>query len=256
MKKNIFKRGTSLLLSAVMCLSTFAGLGSTTAFAAGSEIGEALLISFPRSGDENMSSNDWGHDSKTYMNGWEQDSSRYTTIYAVDSYTGDICYCIEPGTPLAAGDKLTKRDENYWDNYPSKYNKTISPDDIKLFVGRIMQYGYTGKVSLDWRSQNSADADKLAHAMATQYLIWETVVGERDADFNKVSTGGKDTIISLLKKSHPLYSRVMSYYNSMSASVQKHTKVPSFCSKASRLQKLLFRFPLKFLSLHHKCRFS
>lgn len=233
MKKNIFKRGISLLLSAVMCLSTFVGLGSTTAFAAGSEIGEALLISFPRSGDANMSNDDWGHDSKTFMNGWDQASSRYTTIYAVDSYTGDICYCIEPGTPLAAGDKLTKRDENYWDNYPSKYNKTISPDDIKLFVGRIMQYGYTGKVSLDWRSQNSADADKLAHAMATQYLIWETVVGERDADFNKVSTGGKDTIISLLKKSHPLYSRVMSYYNSMSASVQKHTKVPSFCSKAS-----------------------
>lgn len=233
MKKNIFKRGTSLLLSAVMCLSTFAGLGSTTAFAAGSEIGEALLISFPRSGDENMSSNDWGHDSKTYMNGWKQDSSRYTTIYAVDSYTGDICYCIEPGTPIEAGNKLTKKDENYWDNYPSAYNKTISPDDIKLFVGRIMQYGYTGKVSLDWRSQNSSDADKLAHAMATQYLIWETIVGERDADFNKVSTGGKDTIISLLKKSHPLYSRVMSYYNSMSASVQKHTKVPSFCSKAS-----------------------
>lgn len=232
MKKNIFKRGTSLLLSAVMCLSTFVGLGSTKAFAAGSEIGEALLISFPRSGDENMSNDDWGHDSKTFMNGWDQASSRYTTIYAVDSYTGDICYCIEPGTPLAAGDKLTKRDENYWDNYPSKYNKTISPDDIKLFVGRIMQYGYTGKVSLDWRSQNSADADKLAHAMATQYLIWETVVGERDADFDKVSTGGKDTIISLLKKSHPLYSRVMSYYNSMSASVQKHTKVPSFCSKA------------------------
>lgn len=232
MKKNIFKRGTSLLLSAVMCLPTFAGLGSTTAFAAGSEIREALLISFPRSGDENMNNSDWGHDSKTFMNGWDQASSKYTTIYAVDSYTGDICYCIEPGTPLAAGDKLTKRDENYWDNYPSAYNKTISPDDIKLFVGRIMQYGYTGKVSLDWRSQNSADADKLAHAMATQYLIWETVVGERDADFNKVSTGGKDTIISLLKKSHPLYSRVMSYYNSMSASVQKHTKVPSFCSKA------------------------
>lgn len=233
MKKNIFKRGTSLLLSAVMCLSTFAGLGSTTAFAAGSEIGEALLISFPRSGDENMNNNDWGHDSKTFMNGWDQASSKYTTIYAVDSYTGDICYCIEPGIPLATGDKLTKRDENYWDNYPSAYNKTISPDDIKLFVGRIMQYGYTGKVSLDWRSQNSADADKLAHAMATQYLIWETIVGERDADFNKVSTGGKDTIISLLKTSHPLYSRVMSYYNSMSASVQKHTKVPSFCSKAS-----------------------
>ena len=31
----------------------------------------------------------------------------------------------------------------FWDNYPSSYNSTISPDDIKLFIGRIFQYGYT-----------------------------------------------------------------------------------------------------------------
>ncbi len=41
---------------------------------------------------------------------------------------------------------------------------------------------------------NQKGGDKLAHAVATQLLIWETVVGERDADFNKVSTGGKSAI--------------------------------------------------------------
>lgn len=64
----------------------------------------------------------------------------------------------------------------------------------KLFIGRIFQYGYTGTISTSWRSQNEG-GDKLAHAVATQLLIWETVIGERDENFNKVSTGGKDAVL-------------------------------------------------------------
>lgn len=37
MKKSIFRKGASALLALVMCLSTFMGIGSTTAFAAGEE---------------------------------------------------------------------------------------------------------------------------------------------------------------------------------------------------------------------------
>lgn len=90
-----------------------------------------------------------------------------------------------------------------------------------------MQYGYTGTISTSWRSQNEG-GDKLAHAVATQLLIWETVVGERDADFNKVDTGGKDAILDQISVNHPLRSKIMSYYNSITASVQNHSKVPSF----------------------------
>ena len=46
-------------------------------------------------------------------------------------------------------------------------------------------YGYTGPISTSWRSQNPADAATLAEAMATQVLLWETVVGERDEDFDR-----------------------------------------------------------------------
>jgi hypothetical protein len=38
----------------------------------------------------------------------------------------------------------------------------------------------------------------MAHAIATQLLVWETVIGERDADFNHVSTGGKDAVKSVI----------------------------------------------------------
>ena len=148
------------------------------------------------------------------------------------SYEGNICYCIEPGVPQQTGNTFTKKGEDFWDEYPSSYNSTISPDDIKLFIGRIFQYGYTGTISTSWRSQNEG-GDKLAHAVATQLLIWETVVGERDADFNKVSTGGKSAIVEQISTNHPLYSRIMGYYNSIAASVQRHSKVPSFLAKSA-----------------------
>lgn len=230
MNTTIQKRGFSLLLAVVMCLASFLGIGATTAYAA-EETNEVYLVSFPRDGDTNYSG-EWGHDSHEFMNGWSVQKSRYTTVYSMGSFEGNICYCIEPGVPLKTGDHFTKKGEDFWDNYPSSYNNTISPDDIKLFIGRIFQYGYTGTVSTSWRSQNEG-ADKLAHAVATQLLVWETVIGERDADFNKVSTGSKDAICDQISTGHPLYSQIMSYYNSIARSVQNHSKVPSFFSKST-----------------------
>ena len=229
MKTQKFKRTLSLFLAMLMCVTTLFGIG-TTAFAA-EETDEVYLISYPRDGDANYGG-EWGHNSLSFMNGWSTATSRFTTIRAMGSYEGNICYCIEPGVPQQTGNTFTKKGEDFWDEYPSSYNSTISPDDIKLFIGRIFQYGYTGTISTSWRSQNEG-GDKLAHAVATQLLIWETVVGERDADFGKVSTGGKNAITEQICTSHPLYSQIMSYCDSIAASVQKHSKVPSFFSKSA-----------------------
>ena len=229
MKTQKFKRTLSLFLAMLMCVTTLFGMG-TTAFAA-EETDEVYLISYPRDGDANYGG-EWGHDSLSFMNGWSTATSRFTTIRAMGSYDGNICYCIEPGVPQQTGNTFTKKGEDFWDEYPSSYNNTISPDDIKLFIGRIFQYGYTGTISTSWRSQNEG-GDKLAHAVATQLLIWETVVGERDADFNKVGTGGKSAIVEQISTNHPLYSQIMSYYNSIAASVQRHSKVPSFLAKSA-----------------------
>ena len=231
MKRNLFKRGMAGLLSLVMCLTALVGLGTTTAFAAG-EQAEVYLISFPRSGDANLDyGGSWGHPNLQYMNGWYSGNSKYTTIRAMHSYEGNICYCIEPGTAQETGDRYTSKDETFWDNLPADFNSTISPYEMKLFIGRIMQYGYTGPISTSWRSQNSADAAALAEAMATQVLIWETIVGERDADFDHVSPGSYDAVKESVSAEHPLYSRFCSYYDSIVASVQRHSTVPSFMSK-------------------------
>lgn len=227
--KNILKKGMSGLMAVLVCLTTFIGIGATPVFAA-SETAESYMVSYPRDGDavQVYDQSTWGHSAKTYMNGWYTGTSTMTTIHCMDSYDGKVCYCIEPGIERNVGDTYTKFDENFWDNYPSSLNKTIEPYTIKLLLGRIMQYGYQGNISTSWKSQNSADADKMAHAIATQLLVWETVVGERDENFNHVSPGSCDAVKSVISSGHPLYSRINTYYDSIVSSVKNHTTMPSF----------------------------
>ena len=142
---SLFKRGFTAFLAMLVCLSSFIGLGSTTAYAAG-EQAEVYLVAFPRDGDANYNG-EWGHSALTFMNGWSTGASNLKTVRAMNSYSGEACYCIEPGVPQNTGDVLTKWDENFWDNYPEGLNNTISPDEIKTFIGRIFQYGYTGAIS-------------------------------------------------------------------------------------------------------------
>ena len=236
--KTKFKRSLSMLMAVLLCFSAFMGIGTTTAFAA-SETDEVVLISYPRDGDANLDySGTWGHENLQYMNGWNSGSSVYTTVRAMGSFEGNICYCIEPGVPLDNGDVLTKWGEDFWENYPSDYNNTIAPYEIKAFIGRIMQYGYTGNISTSWKSQNEG-GDKLAYAVATQLLVWETVVGERDSDFNHVDTGSFDAVADQISAAHPLRAKIFSYYSSIESSVQKHSKLPSFMSKtAGRAQNI------------------
>lgn len=229
-KTSVFKRGFTAFMAMLLCLSSFIGLGTTTAYAAG-EQAEVYMISFPRDGDANYGG-EWGHSALQFMNGWQTGNTDVTTIRAMGSYSGTACYCIEPGIPQNTGDVLTKWDESFWDHYPDGLNHTITAEEVKAFIGRIFQYGYIGNISLDWRSQNEG-ADSLAHMIATQILVWETVVGERDAQFNKVDTGGYDAILDEISTGHPLYNQIMSYYNSMEASVQNHIKLPSFMSKTA-----------------------
>ena len=145
---------------------------------------------------------------------------------AIGGYEGQACYCIEPGVSQQTGDTLTRKDENFWDNYPDDYNSAISPYTIKLFIGRIMQYGYTGNLSTGWRSNNSG-ADSLSNLIATQLLIWEAVIGERDDCFNKLSTGSKNAVLERISN-HPLKSKIMSHYNRIAESVRTHSTIPSF----------------------------
>jgi len=231
LKNSFLRRSVSLLLSIFICLSTIVGVALTAS--AASTTGKAIVIGYPRNGDANYSTVTWGHDELHYMGGWMCHKGRHTTFYTMNSYKGNICYCIEPGRPLDTGLVFTQKGEDFFDNFPKEYNSTISADDIKLFLGRILQYGYTGQISDSWKSQNAEDADTMSKAFATQLLVWETVVGERDEYFNHVTPNGYNAILEQVRGDHPLRNGIMNYYSAIASAVQQHTKLPSFLSRTA-----------------------
>ena len=232
--KKFIKRSTSLFLAVLMCFSSLIGV-TATAHAATKQ--DVYIIDLPRGKETNKEH--WGHPAYELMNGWSTFNTDYVTVKAIGDYEGDSCYCIEPGVSLYTGDKLSKEAESFWDNYPSKYNKTIDPDTIKVYLGRIMQYGYTGKNSVDWVSTNSSKADDCANHLATQLLVWETVIGERDENFNHVDAtkSGKHNIKEIISSKHPLRSKILSHYSRIEKCVKQHTTVPSFANRSKSKAK-------------------
>lgn len=236
MAKLKIKRAVSFVMATVLSLTAFMGVGANTAFAAAGEKTNVYMVDFPRDGDANYDGV-WGHNNLTLKNGWHTGSATHTNLKAIGSFSGNVGYCIEPGVHLSMGQSMTQYDENYFNNIQA--NGVISGDEIRQYIGRILQYGYRGTISTSWRSQNEAAANRIAHAYATQLLIWETIVGERDANFNHKAASGCSNVKDVVNAAHPLRSKIFSYYDSMVASIQKHTVVPSFCNRSAGSAKTL-----------------
>lgn len=223
MKKKLFKRVLALFLS---LLTVFGTMGAgMTAYAA--EVREDVyIINYPRAKDSNQSG--WSHNELHFIGGWKAKKQTSFGLRAIGGYENEIAYCIEPGIGQHTGDSLTNKGPDFWDYVPN--NQTINTDEIQTLIGRIGIYGYAGKLSLNWVSTNSSDADKLGNAIATQMLIWETVVGERDANFNKVNAHnyGYDAVIDIIQSNNPIRSYIMNHYNRIASAVQEHTRKPNF----------------------------
>ena len=87
---------------------------------------------------------------------------------------GQIAYCVEPGKGGVSG-------AGNW-NPPA--NGTLTSAQIKALVNLVVAYGYSGDYLASWKSaQNWSDRN---YAIATQLLVWEVVVGDRDENFNLV----------------------------------------------------------------------
>ena len=221
------KRYISLFLALVFCFSL---LGTLPAFAATTV--QAYMVNYPRQNDPNYGDSRFGHSANYLMSGWAYVAYERMTLHAIGSYNGQIAYCIEPGVDQDSGDTLTSTDESYWDNYPASSNVTIPPETIKTLLGRVLTYGCHGNISQDWMTGNASDADSLSYAIATQMLVWEVVVGERDANFDHVdpSAYGKGAVMDYIGASNPLRSQIMSYYNQIIENIKTHNVMPSFCA--------------------------
>lgn len=161
MAKLKIKRAVSFVMATVLSLTAFMGVGANTAFAAAGEKTNVYMVDFPRDGDANYDGV-WGHNNLTLKNGWHTGSATHTNLKAIGSFSGNVGYCIEPGVHLSMGQSMTQYDENYFNNIQA--NGVISGDEIRQYIGRILQYGYRGTISTSWRSQNEAAANSIAHA--------------------------------------------------------------------------------------------
>ena len=183
--------------------------------------------------DNEPNTNGWGRPYMNYLGGWHHGESWRKIVYTKDSYNGPVLYCIEPGVNVQSSYQYSDKDESYWQNYPS--NVSIDANTIKSHIGRVFQYGYTGNGNLNWVSTNSTHAAQMGHAIATQLLVWEIIVGERDANFNKIDAttlGNYNNVIEEVASNNPIRSQIFDYYNSMVYSVKAHLKIPSFCTKS------------------------
>lgn len=225
------KKPLSLLMALFMCLGMFAGTG-VTAFAAG-ETMTAYMVDIPRANDPNKAG--WGHPALNFLGGWSVSAGNHFSVHTQDAYNGKAIYCIEPGIGVHTGDPYTGRGEDFWDNYPSNLNPTIPPDTIKEYIGRIMTYGWQGNANTGWISTNPDHANQMAGYIATQLLVWETIVGERDSQFNHVwaSAQGKNNIIEYIADDHPLRSQIFNQYSAIESAVKRHTMLPSFFSSSA-----------------------
>lgn len=87
--KRIIKCGTAFLLALVLCLC----LLPTTAFAASKQV---YIWNFPLSDDTLKSSGNWGHGVLNLRFGYRVGASSYTQFRCLDSWQGEVAYCIEP----------------------------------------------------------------------------------------------------------------------------------------------------------------
>ena len=225
------KKPLSLLMALFMCLGMFAGTG-VTAFAAG-ETMTTYMVDIPRANDPNKAG--WGHPALNFLGGWSTSAGTHFSVHTQDAYNGRAIYCIEPGIGVHSGDQYTGRGEDFWDKYPSSLNPTIPPNTIKEYIGRIMTYGWQGNASTSWMSSNPDHANQMAGYIATQLLVWETIVGERDSQFNHVDANaqGKNNVTEYISAEHPMRSQIFSQYSAIESAVKRHTMLPSFFSSTA-----------------------
>lgn len=224
------KRAVAFLLAIVMLFGAlYSGL---TAVAASGEKMVSSMIDLPRSDDPNKTG--WGHPDLTFLGGWSAEAREGSfSVHVQDTFEGRALYCIEPGIHSKPGTEYDSFGEGFWDNYPADRNPTIPPSVIKEYLGRIMQYGWQGNGNLSWDSSNPDHANEIAAYIATQLLVWETIVGERDREFQKIdaSAQGKDNIAEYVQSGHPLYDLILEKYYLIEGQVQRHTTLPSFLSR-------------------------
>lgn len=141
-------------------------------------------------------------------------------IHTADSMRA--VYCLEPGKSVASGDGYTEDETNKY--LESVSNKELDSNDIRSLIGRVFLYAYTGKLDT---------LESYYRYTATQLLVWEVLVGQRDVDFNRISNG-YTSVEKLLDNFQSDYAAqiVSGYYYEYESAIKNHSKSVSFGSRS------------------------
>ena len=215
MKTKKHTKVMALALSLLLLLTTFVSIPFVAN--AATETIDIELIDYPRGGGTST----WGHPALHFMNGWNISSSNHFSAKAAANKNWQVAYCVQPNVPLNSNDKSPEiLPETFLDGYN---NGALNAMEIQKLLGRIFQYGYTGRVT------TTLTNDEISEMQATQLLVWETIVGERDSAFGHIAPPSNlDAVLQTIRSDHPNRALILSHYNRIVASVANHSKIPSF----------------------------
>ena len=153
----------------------------------------------------------------TIGDGYTLNAEDYWCIIHTSDSTRAV-YCIEPGKHVLSGDM-------YNENAAAEYlktvrNKTLSADEIQAVLRRTFLYAYTGKLDT---------AESYLKYTATQLLVWEVIVGQRDMDFKRVNNGytSVEKELSNFKDDYAA-QKVSEYYYEYESRIKNNSKSVSF----------------------------
>lgn len=153
----------------------------------------------------------------TIGDGYTLNAEDYWCIIHTSDSTRAV-YCIEPGKHVLSGDM-------YNENAAAEYlktvrNKTLSADEIQAVLRRTFLYAYTGKLDT---------AESYLKYTATQLLVWEVIVGQRDMDFKRVNNGytSVEKELSNFKDDYAA-QKVSEYYYDYESRIKNNSKSVSF----------------------------
>ena len=159
-------------------------------------------------------------------NGYRINKADYwTMIHTADSMKA--VYCLEAGAHVSSGDSYTEDSaKEYLNNVK---NDTLNSDEIGIVLGEVFLYAFTGELT---------SVEAYYKYTATQLLVWEALVGQRDINFNRVDNG-YTSVDKLLDNFQSDYAAqiVSGYYYEYEADIKEHSKSISFAKSTTSSAK-------------------
>ena len=183
------------------------------------------------------------------ISGLDGKNYRLYDFHFVDEALTKHAYCLEPGVSVNHSNPFNATDEDAACEELAKRatdaatNVKLTKDEFKVLIRKVLGYGYQHGKSIDLKDvglnmqkwnhlkSNTTQRDSFCYAIATQILVWELCLGERDAQFNRVPVKAgylsayDHTVIhdDSRYKDNPLKWRIDEYYNQIVKDVKNST---------------------------------